>query len=88
MSLEDFRNKIDEIDATIVELIAQRIKLAGQIGSEKKDTNKSIEDVTRECAVMENIRNAARKHNLNQHDVEAVYRHIIDICRKVQDNGE
>lgn len=86
MTLEHFRQKIDEIDAYIVELIAQRIRLAEQIGSEKKGNNKSIEDVTREQIVMENIRSAALKHELNQRDIETVYRHIIDMCTKVQNN--
>ncbi|GAH86296.1 unnamed protein product, partial [marine sediment metagenome] len=32
MNLEDLRKKIDEIDAGIVELISQRIRIAEEIG--------------------------------------------------------
>ena len=43
MSLEELRKKIDEADAKIVKLIAERIRIAEEIGREKKKQGKQIE---------------------------------------------
>ena len=40
MSLEDLRGKIDEADTRIVRLIAERIRIAEEIGGEKKKQGK------------------------------------------------
>jgi len=48
MSLEELRKKIDEADARIVRLIVERIRIAEEIGREKRKRGKQIEDVERE----------------------------------------
>ncbi|GAH63386.1 unnamed protein product, partial [marine sediment metagenome] len=44
MSLEDLRRKIDETDARIVRLLAERIRIAEEIGKEKNKQGKQAED--------------------------------------------
>ena len=51
MSLEELRKKIDEADIRIVKLIADRIRIAEEIGREKKRLGKQIEDTAREKEV-------------------------------------
>ncbi len=84
MSLEDLRKKIDEADAQIVRLIAERIKVAEQIGEEKRKQGKQISDNERERRVLENVRTIAQQEKINPEDVEGVYRQIVTITRGVQ----
>ena len=74
MSLEDLRRKIDETDARIVELVGERLRVAREIGGEKKRQGKKIEDREREKKVLENVRAIARKENLSEEDIESIYR--------------
>jgi chorismate mutase/prephenate dehydratase len=84
MSLDDLRKKIDEIDSRIVELIGERMQIAEEIGLDKKEKNKLIEDRERELRVLENVRNIARAKNINQNDIENIYGQIMDACKKIQ----
>lgn len=84
MNLEDLRRKIDEVDARIVELIGERIRIAEQIGAGKKEQNKLIEDREREHRVLENVRSIARNKNMSQEDIENVYERIIAACKNIQ----
>jgi len=84
MNLEDLRQKIDEIDARIVELIAERQKVSEEIGQGKQEKNKRIEDRERELTVLRNVRAMAREKNISPGDVESIYRQIIDASKKIQ----
>ena len=66
MNLEDLRKKVDDIDARIAELIAERIKIAEKIGYGKKEQNKLVEDIEREQRVLEHVKNIARQSNVRQ----------------------
>jgi len=84
MRIEDLRKKIDEADAEIAKLIAERIRVAEEIGREKKKLGKQIEDAEREKWVLENIKGIARKESISQEDMETIYRQIITACKGVQ----
>jgi len=86
MNLEDLRKKIDEVDARIVELIGERIRIAKEIGRGKKAEGKLIEDKERENRVLENIKSIARDKNIaiRQEDVENIYRRIIAACKSIE----
>ena len=84
MNLEDLRRKIDEIDARIVELIAERQKVSEEIGQGKQEANQRIEDRERELAVLRNVRAMARDRNISPGDMENIYRQIIDASKKIQ----
>ena len=86
MNLEDLRKKIDEIDAGIIELIGERIRIAEDIGRGKKKQSQLVEDKERERRVLENVRSIARDKNLkiSQEDIESIYSQIIDACRNIQ----
>ena len=84
MSLEELRKKIDEADNKIVKLIAERIRIAEEIGREKSKRGKQIEDVERERRVLERVRRIAREENINQEDIESIYEQIVTISKSVQ----
>ena len=87
MSLEDLRKKIDEVDAKIVRLIGERIRIAEEIGKEKKERGKQIEDREREARVLENVKSIAQKESINQEDIEGIYRQIIDTSKRTEEIG-
>ena len=84
MSLEDLRKKIDEADARIVKLLAERIKVAEEIGKEKAGHRKQVEDRAREKVVLEKVRSIAQEENVSPEIVESIYRQIITASRSVQ----
>ena len=84
MSLEDLRRKIDEADTKIVQLIAERIRIAQEIGKEKQEKGQQIEDRERERKVLENVRRIAQKKSLNQQDIENIYKQIVTVSKRGQ----
>ena len=84
MSLEELRKKIDELDAGIVRLLAERIKISEQIGSEKREQGKQIEDSEREKSVLEHVIRLAQQEKISPEDVESLYKQIITISKRVQ----
>ena len=84
MSLDNFRKQIDEMDARIVKLIGERIQITRNIGKEKMETGRSIEDKSREKVVLERVKNLARLENLNPDEVEKIYQRIILASKEVQ----
>ncbi len=84
MSLEEHRKKIDETDAQIVKLVAERIRRSKVIGKEKQKLGKTITDLSREEQVLGHVRALARKEKINEKDVESLYRHIIQLSKGVQ----
>ena len=73
MNLEDLRKQIDELDIQIVKLIAERMTVTRDIGQEKKEAGKPMEDKARELAVLEKSKNLARAENLNPEEIEKIY---------------
>ncbi|MFC1953057.1 prephenate dehydratase [Chloroflexota bacterium] len=84
MSLEELRNEIDEADDKIVRLIAERIRIAEEIGKEKKKLGKQIEDTAREKVVLENIKSIAKDEKISQEGIERVYRQIISTSKSAE----
>jgi len=84
MSLEDLRKKIDETDTKIVRLLAERIKIAQEIGKEKGKKGKQTEDLAREKKVLEHVRQVAREENINQETVASIYSQIVAKSKSVQ----
>jgi chorismate mutase/prephenate dehydratase len=84
MSLEDLRKQIDEADASIVKLVAERIRIAQEIGREKNRRKAQIEDREREKDVLENVRRIAREKDLNPEEIEGIYQQIVAISKRQQ----
>jgi len=84
MSVEDLRGKINEIDSRIAQLLSERIKLAREIGGEKREEGKHVEDREREEDVLEKVRSIAQRESVNKEDLESIYRQIIAVCKRIQ----
>lgn len=84
MKIEELRKKIDEVDAGIVRLIAERLSLAEQIGSLKREQGQQIEDKQREEVILEHIRDIAQQKGINEADIEGIYRKIFSTSKSIQ----
>lgn len=84
MKIEDLRRQIDEVDAGIVKLIAERMRIAEEIGRKKMGQRKQIEDSAREKRVLENIRSIAREESISQEAMESIYRQIVTVSKRLQ----
>ncbi len=84
MDLDDLRKKIDEIDARIVNLIAERQDISKEIGKGKNKASRLIEDRERELRVLKHVRTLARDKKISPSDIEGIYRQIITASKKAQ----
>jgi chorismate mutase len=84
MSLQDLRRDIDDVDARIIKLLAERVKLSGEIGAEKARESKPVTDAGREAAVLEHIRCMAKDEGINADAVESIYRRVIAASKNAQ----
>jgi chorismate mutase/prephenate dehydratase len=84
MSLDDLRQKVDELDNRIVKLIAERMEVTREIGRNKIETGKPIEDRVREQAVLEKIKELASSEKLNADIIEKIYQRIFEGSKKLQ----
>lgn len=84
MNLEELRKKIDGIDSSIINLIAERIGLAEQIGKVKREQGQQIEDPKREARILEDIRKLAREKGIKQADIEGIYHRIFTAAKSIQ----
>ena len=84
MGLDELRKKIDDADQRIVRLIAERIRVAGEIGNLKKEQGRQIEDTAREQIVLKHISDIAVEEGLNPEDITRLFRHIMTIAKSVE----
>jgi chorismate mutase len=83
--IAQLRLKVDAIDDKILTAICERAKICAEIGVVKKKKGMPIKDPTRETELFRRIKEKALQLGLNSHQVEAVYREIVNICSAVQE---
>ncbi len=82
-NIEHWRNKIDDIDKRLVELLNERATYADEIGKIKEQLGMEAYSPKREKEVLENI----LKHNngpLNDLALRRLFERIIDESRKLE----
>ena len=83
MDIEDWRNRIDELDRKLVELLSERARAAVEIGRMKRNTSLPIYEPDRERIVFANVQ-GANPGPLPGRDLVRIYERIIDVMRNVQ----
>ena len=83
MDISDWRNKIDELDRRLVELLNQRATCAREIGRLKRGTNSAVYEPDREKVIYENIQRV-NAGPLTNRDLTMIYERLIDVMRKIQ----
>ena len=83
MDIEDWRDKIDELDRKLVALLSERARAAVEIGRLKRDTSLPIYEPDRERIVFSNVQQA-NPGPLPGRDLVRIYERIIDVMRNIQ----
>jgi chorismate mutase len=83
MDIEDWRNKIDELDRKLVALLSERARAAVAIGKLKRNTNLPVYEPDRERIVFANVQ-GANPGPLPGRDLVRIYERIIDVMRNIQ----
>lgn len=77
-TLKSYRESIDNIDAALVFLLAERFKVTQAVGRHKATTGLPAADPGRENAQIERLRALAKSANLDPDFSEKFLRFIID----------
>ncbi len=83
MDISDWRNKIDELDEQIVQLLSQRAAAAVEIGLLKAKSSAPIYEPQREQAVFEHVQKI-NPGPLSGAQVQDVYERLMDVMRTLQ----
>jgi chorismate mutase len=83
MDITECRNKIDQLDILLVDLLNQRTKVVQEIGRLKRGIQKPINEPEREKLVLQNV-SRANHGPLPDSELRSIYEHIIAVMRKVQ----
>lgn len=75
--LDELREKIDEADRELIDLLARRIDIAGEILDYKEKVGKGVRDREREQEVIEKVRRLAKERGLDPEFIEDVMRIVI-----------
>jgi chorismate mutase len=86
MDIAGWREKIDELDRRLVELLSERARAAVEIGRLKRVTNMPIYEPERERVVFENVQ-AMNRGPLPGKDLVRIFERIMDVMRNVQKEG-
>jgi chorismate mutase/prephenate dehydratase len=83
MSLDDLRRQIDETDAAIVRLLAQRAAIVQQVRAEKAASDAPVYDPAREVALLRRITEMGADP-LPVQSLRAIFQEIVSACRALQ----
>jgi chorismate mutase len=82
--LSEIRTQIEQIDRSLIELIAQRVQLARRVGIVKRTAGLPTLDPPREAAVVRRAGALAREAGLADEDVRYIFWHLIGLSRRMQ----
>lgn len=77
MNLDELRSKLSSVDRRLIELIAERQQLAGEIGQNKQATGRATRDFEREKDVLDMARQKAGSLSIDPNIAEEVMRTLI-----------
>ncbi len=77
MNLDELRSNLSSVDSRLIELIAERQHLSGEIGRNKRSTGRATRDYEREKDVLEMARNQAESLSVDPNVAEQVMRTLI-----------
>ena len=83
MDIEDWRQKIDDLDRQLVRLINERAQCALEIGRLKRDSAMPIYEPDRERLIFQNIARA-NAGPLSDVQLRQVYERLVDVMRQIQ----
>lgn len=82
--LARIRDDLARLDSQLVQLIAERVRLACMAGDAKRAAGIPLRDVAREEATLVMVSQLAREHALDDSAVRDVFERLIAIARRAQ----
>ena len=88
--LKEFRKSIDNLDATLIYVLAERFRLTKRVGEYKRDHGLPSSDKGREAEQIARLRALAADADLDPEFAERFLRFVIDevICHHERIKGE
>lgn len=77
MKLEELRDQLSSVDRRLIELVAERQRIVGEIGRNKLTTGRATRDYEREKVVLETAREHAKSLALDPKLAEGILRSLI-----------
>ena len=86
MKIEDLRQRIDQLDEKLVELLTERANCALQIGKLKHDLGLEVYQPDREAEVLHHVQSHGRQMGspLGGDAIVLVFERIIDEARRIE----
>lgn len=85
--LDDVRQRLDDLDRQLVEVLARRFEAGNQAARLKEQLGMPMHDPAREKQVMERAAEWARAAGLPEAEVADLFRRLISISRTAQINS-
>ncbi len=82
--IKDLRENINEVDASIVKLLAERRKLSKKVVETKEENDKPIRDLEREKKLLSKIISLGKKSGLDSHYVSKIFYDILEDSIRLQ----
>lgn len=79
MDLERLREQIEDADRRVLDLLKERLDLAGAVASVKLKQALPFRDTAQEDRVLEHLRRMAGERGLDPHEIERLYRIILEM---------
>lgn len=80
--LAHVRDRIDELDDALVQMIRDRLQLARAAAESKRATGRPQRDVRREAEVVRRAADRARELGVDDDSIRAVFRRLIDLSHR------
>jgi chorismate mutase len=82
--LSRLRDEIERVDRSLVQLIAERVRLARAVGVVKRLEGMPTLDPAREATIIRRAGNLARETGLPEEDVRGIFWHLVGLSRRAQ----
>ncbi len=81
MNLEELRKIIDKLNAEIIGLFSERLKVTKQIAQVKKQNSLPVHDPLREEQQLNTLRDLAQKNGLSPKIIEEIFNLFVDYSK-------
>lgn len=82
--LQRLREEIERVDREIVSLVAERVRLAREVGKAKRAADLPTLDPAREASVVRRAGALAREAGLVDEEMRGLFWHLIGLSRRAQ----
>ncbi len=86
MSIDELRERVDQINREILTMLQRRGELALEIGKAKNQSNRPVYDYTRESKIIEDLLQL-NEGPLQDESIKNIFEAIIRECRNLQENN-